>query len=82
MRLIALLSIVALLSGCNDEPTDATNRYNLPAELKDCSIFYVGSLTIVRCPNSSVSTSYTQGKVKKTTVTIDGKEYIEKETNK
>ena len=82
MRLIALALICVVLSGCDSSPTDATGRYNLPEELKDCSIFYVGSLTIVRCPSSSVTTSYMQGKIKETVVTIDGKEYVEKEMNK
>lgn len=78
----ALIGLVAIiLSGCDSEPTDATNRFNLPKELSDCKIFYVSNLTIVRCPNSSTATTHLQGKVQTTTVVIDGKEYVEKETN-
>ena len=56
----------------------------MPEGLKDCKTFEVwpgdgNKITVFRCPNSTTSINYMQGKVHKTVITIDGIEYIPKE---
>ena len=65
--------------------SQATVALNLTKGLEDCKLYsfipgeHERSITIVRCPNSTVSTNQevTEGKVTnvQTTITIDGVEY-------
>lgn len=80
---ISLLLLFILCSGC----TPSAEEYRpevIPEGLSDCKFFVVLSSSgrhtkVVRCPNSSTSTSYMQGKVQSTTVVIDGFEYVKKD---
>ena len=66
--------------------SQATVALNLTKGLEDCKLYWFTTgenshpISIVRCPNSTVSTNQevTEGKVThvQTTVTIDGVEYI------
>lgn len=81
MKLLTIILGVIMLTGC--EPIYEENTQNftlLPDELKDCKFYNVrsntgSSLNIVRCTNTTVSTTYKSGKTTLTTVVIDGKKY-------
>ena len=81
MKLLMIIIGVIMLTGCEPSYEEKTQNFTqLPVELKDCKFYYVSSntgsnLNIVRCPNSTVSTTYKSGKTTTTTVVIDGKNY-------
>ena len=94
-KILTTLVLGFLLVGCEPprdnttiaaEESKSTVALNLTKGLEDCKLYWFipveGSypISIVRCPNSSVSTNQevTEGKVThvQTTVTIDGVEYI------
>jgi hypothetical protein len=60
----------------------------LPPELADCKFFQLSGnsvtdkITVVRCPNSTTTTTYQVGKTKKSVVVIDGVEYVKREAGK
>lgn len=85
LKTALLISTILLLTGCTGPVNvDQTVAYSeaIPDELKDCSFHLVkgdwttNHITVVRCPNSTVSTSYMQGKTQQTVVVIDGVEYV------
>lgn len=74
MTKLALISLLAVVSiGCS-KTHNITDNYNLPDELKDCKFYRVegfngaSSLRVVRCPNSSTSTTYGKNQ---TTIVIE-----------
>jgi len=80
MKLIFISLLALILSAC--QPSANTKDYPvLPDDLKDCKFYSVSdgvaNITVARCSNS-ITTVKTGGKNSKTTITIDGKEYIEK----
>jgi hypothetical protein len=80
MRKIVLLCFPFVLAAC--QPNAQTKDYPvLPEALKDCKFYSVSDgvsyINVARCPNSS-TTVKTTGKNSRTTITIDGKEYVEK----
>ena len=95
MKKILLASMLTLLLvGCEPPKANtttaatesqATIALNLTKGLEDCKMYWFTpveferSISIVRCPNSTVSTNQevTEGKVThvQTTITIDGVEY-------
>lgn len=82
-KLFIMIIMVLLLSGCETSSTEV--KYDsMPPELSDCKTFYIrrglNSITVMRCPGSTTSTTYSTGKTSNTTVTIDGITYI-KESN-
>ena len=84
MKLLMVVLGVIMLTGCEPSYKDYTESFtNLPEGLKDCKIYGIQngnsmSLSVVRCPNSTVSTNQevAEGKVThvQTTTTIDGVE--------
>lgn len=73
---------LSLLAGCENS-YNTINFPVLPDELKDCKFFHVENssgahVCVVRCPNSTTSTTYTAGKMRTTSVVIDGVEYTQK----
>ena len=85
MKLLMVIIGVIMLTGCEPSYEEKTQNFTiLPDELKDCKFYGVRSntgsnLDIVRCPNSTVSTTYKSGKTTATTVVIDGKKYVSEE---
>ena len=81
MKLLMVVIGVIMLTGCEPSYEEKTQNFTiLPDELKDCKFYGVRSntgsnLNIVRCPNSTTSTTYKSGKTTTTTVVIDGKNY-------
>jgi hypothetical protein len=80
MKKIILLICLAL-TACT--PSASEKRMPvMPKGLEDCSVYTIndgelGVYTVFRCPDSTTTTSYKEGKTTKTVVVIDGKEYQE-----
>lgn len=78
---IALLTLV----GCHPAGyVETTGEFTVvPEALKDCGFYEIWSegsyLRIVRCPNSTTSTTYSSGKSTVTTVVIDGVTYVKQD---
>jgi intein/homing endonuclease len=69
-KIILILITLVSFMACSKKTQEYTDSFLLPEELKDCKIFWmrgenVGSMKIVRCPNSSTTTSYEDGKTQK-----------------
>lgn len=73
MKNIFLCILILSFVGCDAKTVDMTSEYKLPPELNDCNFYYVrggGSskdLYVVRCPNSSTSTTWNEQQGKTTT---------------
>lgn len=64
------------LVGCKPEHRDITEDYKFPNGLSDCKAYWLkdatgSSMTVIRCPNSSVTTNYKQGKYDKTVTVVE-----------
>jgi hypothetical protein len=71
-----ILVFAVMLSGCAPSAEERTANFTvIPDGLKDCKIYRISdggeNITVVRCPNSSTTSSYRIGKTKKTVTTID-----------
>lgn len=79
-KLLIIASIALAIIGCTPSAKDISEQYTLPEELSDCTITYLQGkytyLNVVRCPNSTTSTTYRVGKTTQTTVVIDGETYV------
>jgi hypothetical protein len=79
-KLLIIASIALAIIGCTPSAKDISEQYTLPEELSDCTITYLQGkytyLNVVRCPNSTTSTTYPVGKTTQTTVVIDGETYV------
>lgn len=65
MKKIILVSLL-LLTGCEAKTTEKRN-FILPGGMEDCKVYAMNDdrmtrVIVVRCPNSSTSTSYSCGK--------------------
>lgn len=82
-KLLIIASIALAITGCTPSAKDISEQYTLPEELSDCTITYLQGkytyLNVVRCPNSTTSTTYPVGKTTNTTVVIDGETYAKVE---
>ena len=61
MKKIIILLTVSLLMSCTPSHNDAKNKFNLPAELSDCTVISLLSsdaqnYTVFRCPLSNTTT--------------------------
>lgn len=86
VKKLLIIMLPFLLLGCEKrvENSNYTDVLQLNDELKDCKAYFLqsgvgGHMTVIRCPNSSVSTSEQQGKITTRAIVIDGKEYELKE---
>lgn len=80
---LVLSLVVFTLTACSDS-AEKIDFPVLPPELKDCSFYKLensggSSMKVVRCPNSSTTSTYPVGKTTQSTVVIDGAEYIRKD---
>jgi len=77
-KVIFATCIAVALAGCGPSASDETKKFPImPDGLKDCKIFNIVSehgshLTVVRCPASSTTAKYQQGKMQMTVATISG----------
>ena len=82
MKIGFVVVAVAVLAGCG--PSSVITNYPMPPELSDCSQYRLRAgdlgttIVVVRCPNSTTSTTHPVGKSRSTTVVIDGVEYTPK----
>lgn len=81
-KIMLIIAVAITLSACNPSAYTVSMPV-LPEGFQDCKFAYVQnsstSFYIARCPNSTTSATYKQGKTTKTTITVDGKVYEEKE---
>ena len=87
MKYIGLALVAILLTGCVETRTEEVQgEYSMPDELRDCQMFDMESkssqdIIVVRCLNSTTSTSYSyqSGKshYERRSVVIDGVKFIE-----
>lgn len=67
---------VLFLTGCNPSYDNQDSNYELPPDMRDCSIYKLNGSTfrddliVVRCPNSQTTTSYRYGKSSTQHITI------------
>lgn len=76
IKIMMLVAIATLLSGCEKEAKETTSKYTLPEGLEDCKIFKLrnddgGVIVVTRCPLSSTTTAYTSGKSTESSTVID-----------
>jgi hypothetical protein len=76
MKKIVIIFALLALSGCTNKYSEA-NFPVRPPELSDCKFFKMSNssgekITVVRCPNSTTSTTERVGKQDQTTVVTDG----------
>ena len=78
MKKLMIAIVLLTLAGCGDPSAkDSTDKWMLPDGLKDCKIYSLsngkgGYMRVVRCPNSSTTTSYTSGKTLVNTTVLEG----------
>ncbi|SOK58886.1 Phage protein [Yersinia phage fHe-Yen9-03] len=76
-KILTVLLISFILSGCDGKSENRTEKYDLPTELKDCQIYKLTSnstsktLYVVRCPNSSTQTTFNSGKNNSTSISYN-----------
>jgi hypothetical protein len=89
MKTALILAMLAALVACTQSggddssttPAPVLDKFNFDADgMRDCTGYEVyynhyGSVTAIRCPNSTVTTTYRQGKSSRTVVVIDGVTY-------
>ena len=73
---LALASVFAIVTVACTPSYKQLDYPVLPEELKDCKIFRINNsagtfLYVVRCPNSSTSTTFHSGKSTTTTTVVD-----------
>ena len=80
-KILLLLVLAFAITGCKKTviPSNYQDALQANSALKDCTAHYVGdgwsSITVVRCPLSTTTTSYTEGKHTETNIVIDGVTY-------
>lgn len=81
-NIVIILLAVAIFTACGRAPskysvteTEYSKAMATNVELAGCKAFYVEvdyrAMNVVRCPNSTTSTTYTVGKSTETIITID-----------
>lgn len=65
MNNVVIVILVLMITACSKETKNISERYQPPEELSDCKVYRMRSeggnaITLVRCPNSSTTTSYTR----------------------
>lgn len=75
MKKFVFIALSLLFSSCSSETLDISRKYDIPKDLNDCSFYLMrnnegGAITVVRCPNSSTSTT-TSGKYSRTVSTVE-----------
>lgn len=69
MNKLVIVILALMLNACSKETKNISERYQLPEELRDCKVYRMRAeggnvITLVRCPNSSTTTSYTRSNSK------------------
>ena len=82
-KTIIIAALALALAGCTNSYTEKSFPV-VPKELADCKFFELkndagGIITVARCPNSTTATTYKSGKSTRTSIVIDGAEYVKQE---
>ena len=80
IRIFVSILAVVFVCGCSDGAREL-KFIVMPDGLTDCRFYYITNsdweaMTIARCPISTTTTQVRNGKTLRTTVTIDGPEYV------
>lgn len=79
MKKFVIIALSLLFASCGKETREISGNYSIPKGLSDCEFYSMKNdmniITVVRCPNSSTSTT-TSGKYSQTSVVIE----LEKDT--
>lgn len=76
MKKFILFALTIFLTSCGGARTsEISSIYSIPKEMSDCSIYFMtdgklSNITVVRCPNSSTSTT-THEKNSRTSIVIE-----------
>lgn len=79
---LATAALLALAACDTQQAVKHTVDLKQVRGLEDCTYYVVdpggisGQMRVIRCPNSTTSTRYNQGKTTVDTVVIDGVEYV------
>jgi len=75
MKKLIMALVVVCLVGCEKSTKEISGTFNMPEELKDCKMYSlsdgVSSVYVVRCPQSSISTTYNCGKTTCSTMYVE-----------
>lgn len=77
-KIFVMISAALSLTACSDNVTPQRLPNSMPPELKDCHAYYINSGLsgfsgyVFRCPDSSTTAVYHEGKTTRSTTTIDG----------
>lgn len=68
MKIVLAILVALALTACTPDSRDTTKDYDLPEGLSDCRAYWLkdtngSSMTVIRCPNSAVTTGQKSGKV-------------------
>ena len=74
MKQLIIIALALSVLGCEADYKDSTKKFSMPPELSDCKIYDLTNvsgvrITVVRCPLSSTTTEYQDGKMRRS-VTI------------
>ena len=85
-RYIFIAAAMLMLAACDtQQATKLTVDLKQVRGLEDCTYYKVDPggttpiINVIRCPNSTTSSAYTQGKARINTVVIDGVEYVQRD---
>ena len=75
MRKLVCGLLMLVMTGCSTPSSKEFKPTVVPDELKDCQFFWIqekiSGYRVIRCPNSATTTSYTEGKTRKTISVIE-----------
>lgn len=87
MKKFVFIALSLLFTSCGRETRDVSGSYSIPKGLSDCEFYWMktanlNSITVVRCSNSSTSTT-TSGKYSQTSVVVElERDTIQEQINK
>ena len=75
MKKLIIAFLMVGFIGCEKSTEEISGTFNMPEELKDCKMYSlsngVSSVKVVRCPQSSTSTTYNCGKTTCSTMSVE-----------
>ena len=75
MKKLIMTFVVVCLVGCEKSTEEISGTFNMPEELKDCKMYKLSkgmiNVFVVRCPQSSTSTTYNCGKTTCSSMTVE-----------
>lgn len=80
MKTLLMVVLCVVLTACESETKDVTRSYKITQELVDCKLYRLsddggGGITVMRCPNSTTSTTSSADKSRSAIIVIDSDTY-------